>query len=44
MSNKSALDCFNEMDKLWEDFKSATWNKMSVPSDTITTLNPKEGK
>ena len=40
MSDKSAQDLFNEMDTLWDNFKSATWNTMSVVPDTITTINP----
>ena len=35
MSDKPVIDYFDEMDRLWENFKSATWNKMSVPSGTI---------
>jgi len=30
----------NDLEKLWADFKSATWNTMSVVPDTITTINP----
>lgn len=33
----------DELDKLWNDFVDSHF-QMSVPSDTITTLNPKEGK
>jgi hypothetical protein len=35
MEDKSLKDIFNDMDKLWEDFKSNTWQKMSVPTATI---------
>jgi hypothetical protein len=34
----------NQLETLWEAFKSSTWNTMSVSYDTITTSNPKEGK
>lgn len=43
MSDKSALDCFNEMDILWDNFKKATWNKMSVVNDTISVTTKKGG-
>jgi hypothetical protein len=32
----------NELDYLWENYKKATWNTMSVQSDTIQLLNKKE--
>jgi hypothetical protein len=45
MSDKSAQDLFNEMDVLWDNFKSATWNTMSDLSDTITlSTQQKNGK
>ena len=28
----------NELDYLWENYKKATWNTMSVPSDIINLL------
>jgi hypothetical protein len=35
MEDKSLKDIFEDMDKLWSDFKAKTWQDMSVPSATI---------
>jgi hypothetical protein len=40
MTDKSAQDLFNEMDILWDNFKSATWNTVSVVPATIKPINP----
>jgi hypothetical protein len=35
MTDKSLSEIFDDMDKLWEDFKSSTWQAVSVPPVTI---------
>lgn len=44
MSDKSALEIFNEMDILWNNFKESTWQMSVVPAKINLSTQQKNGK